>query len=184
MAQTESFEAIPETSKEIKENLAKGMGYSQRDIDDDNLSFFISDQSESLDIVSLLVNGLKGIVIAIGAIALVVGSIGIMNIMLVTVTERTKEIGTMKALGFNKRNIHTLFLVESVMISLIGGVIGIILGILMAYFASSYMNISFSVPVGAVFAAFSVSVIIGIVSGSYPAKKAAEMDPVEALRRE
>jgi len=172
------------TSKEIEENLAYSMGYSDKDIEEGELPFTVSDQSDILDIVSLLINGLQLIVIAVGAISLVVGSIGIMNIMLVTVTERTKEIGTLKALGFTQNNILYLFLTESVFISLIGGIIGVMVGILMAYSATSYMNIDISIPFYAVVGGFVISVLIGIISGSYPAKRAAEMDPVEALRRE
>lgn len=185
IARAESFETMKETSKEIKEKLARGLGISQRDIDNDkNISFTVMDQGDVLDNTSLIINALQGIVAGVGAIALVVGSIGIMNIMLVTVVERTKEIGTMKALGYTKKDIIALFITESVVISLVGGIVGVIIGLFIAYALTSYMHIVFYVPKAAVIGGFFTSVVIGVVAGSYPAKRAADMNPVDALRKE
>lgn len=121
---------------------------------------------------------------SVAAISLVVGGIGIMNMMLTNVRERTREIGLRKAIGAKSSDINTQFLVESIVLTLIGGVIGILLGILIAYGISSLGIIQTSVTVGPIALAFSVSALIGIVFGYYPAKKAGQLNPIEALRYE
>ena len=121
---------------------------------------------------------------SIAAISLLVGGIGIMNIMLATVTERTREIGIRRALGAKRRDIVTQFLVEAVLLSGAGGLFGVALGIaipmLVTWFAGMKTIITFWSPV----IAFSISALVGILFGLYPALRAAEMDPVEALRHE
>jgi putative ABC transport system permease protein len=121
---------------------------------------------------------------SIAAISLLVGGIGIMNIMLATVTERTREIGIRRALGAKRRDIVTQFLVEAVILSGAGGLLGVALGVTIpqavTYFAQLKTIITFWSPV----VAFSISALVGIVFGLYPALRAAEMDPVEALRHE
>ncbi len=121
---------------------------------------------------------------SIAAISLLVGGIGIMNIMLANVTERTREIGIRRALGARRRDIITQFLVEAVMLSGTGGLLGVILGIMIpfavTYFAAMKTIVTFWSP----FAAFTISGLVGIVFGLYPAFRAASMDPVEALRHE
>jgi putative ABC transport system permease protein len=121
---------------------------------------------------------------SIAAISLLVGGIGIMNIMLATVTERTREIGIRRALGAKRRDIITQFLVEAVMLSGVGGLFGVALGItiplLVTWFADMKTIITFWSPL----LAFSISGLVGVVFGLYPALRAANMDPVEALRHE
>ena len=106
-----------------------------------------------------------------------------MNIMLVTVAERTNEIGLMKSLGYTYSDILTLFIVESMVVGLLGGVLGTILGLVGSYAVESYLGLPKVFPTGLIFVGFLVSVLVGLVAGIYPANKAAKMDPVEALRQ-
>ncbi len=121
---------------------------------------------------------------AIAAISLLVGGIGIMNIMLATVTERIREIGIRRAIGASERDIMLQFLNETVFISVSGGIMGIILGALMAQIITFYANWDTVISIIAIVSAFGISVIVGVVFGLYPAQKAARMDPIEALRTE
>ncbi len=121
---------------------------------------------------------------AIAAISLIVGGIGIMNIMLATVTERTREIGIRRALGAKKRDIVVQFLVETVILSGSGGLVGVALGLVIPWFIARFAEMATIVTPWAPMIAFSISVSIGIIFGIYPALRAANMDPVEALRHE
>lgn len=182
-AMTESNETVKETDAEIEKNLARNLGVSERNLDDDDLiPFMTMNQVEILEQVSSMTQTMQLFLIAIGGISLVVGSVGIMNIMIVTVTERTKEIGTLKALGYTSVDVLILFIIESIVISFIGGAIGTVLGLVISYIGSSLLGISMSLSYGAIFGAILVSVIIGVVAGAYPAKRAANMNPVDALR--
>jgi putative ABC transport system permease protein len=107
-----------------------------------------------------------------------------MNMMLTNVRERTREIGLRKAIGAKKRDISNQFLVESIIVTIIGGIIGVVLGVVVAYGISSLGILQASVTTGPVFLAFGVSAAIGIIFGYYPAKKASELNPIEALRYE
>ena len=121
----------------------------------------------------------------IAGIALLVGGIGVMNIMLVSITERTREIGTRKALGAPNSSIRIQFIVESIVICLIGGIIGMILGILMGYGGIKLIQSTvFAVSVKSVLLSIGFSMAIGVFFGYYPANKAAKLDPIEALRYE
>ena len=120
----------------------------------------------------------------IGIITIFGSSIALMNIMLVSVTERTREIGVRKALGAKKRTIAFQFFIETLIIGQIGGLVGIILGILVGFGISSALDFGFVIPWGAIIAAFITTFIVAVVSGSYPALKAAKLDPIEALRYE
>ena len=122
--------------------------------------------------------------IAIGGITLIGASIGLMNIMLVSVTERTREIGIRKAIGANPAVIRKQFLMEAVMICLMGGAFGIFLGIALGNIISFAMGGSFLIPWKWISGGFFLCVVVGIASGYYPAKKASKLDPVEALRYE
>lgn len=122
--------------------------------------------------------------VAIGVITLIGASIGLMNIMLVSVTERTREIGVRKAIGANPSVIRKQFLIEAVVICLIGGVMGIMFGILLGNVISLLMGGSFIIPWLFIIGGFALCVLVGVVSGYYPAKKASKLDPVEALRYE
>ena len=121
---------------------------------------------------------------AIAGISLVVGGIGIMNIMLATVTERTREIGIRRALGANRTDIATQFLVECLILTCGGGLVGIALGVGLSYFVSQVLSLPTIIPLWSPLVAFCVSVGVGLISGSYPARRAAALDPIEALRHE
>ena len=121
---------------------------------------------------------------SIAAISLIVGGIGIMNIMLATVTERTREIGIRRALGAKRRDITQQFLIETVVLSGIGGVIGVAIGVFVPPLITQFSEIKAVVTPGSVILVFGVSVLVGIVAGLYPANRAAKMDPIEALRHE
>ncbi|OPZ91698.1 MAG: Macrolide export ATP-binding/permease protein MacB [Firmicutes bacterium ADurb.Bin419] len=120
----------------------------------------------------------------IAGISLLVGGIGIMNIMLASVNERTREIGVRRALGASKRDVVVQFLVEATLISILGGLIGIFAGIGISWLISIYTGWKTAIPVSSVLIAFFVSISVGIVFGSFPAAKAAGLDPVKALRYE
>ena len=121
---------------------------------------------------------------AIASISLIVGGIGIMNIMLASVMERIREIGIRQALGANRRDIILQFLLEAITISIGGGILGIVLGILMSYGIEKATGIATIVTGIPIAIAFFVSITIGLVFGSYPAKRAAEQDPIVSLRHE
>ena len=121
---------------------------------------------------------------AVAGISLIVGGIGIMNMMLTTVTERTREIGLRKAIGAKKKDINKQFLIEAVMITFIGGVIGIILGWLISFSVTYFGILQTSVSLSSILLAFGVSATIGIIFGYYPAHRAANLNPIDALRYE
>jgi putative ABC transport system permease protein len=121
---------------------------------------------------------------SIAAISLLVGGIGIMNIMLASVTERTREIGIRRALGAKRRDIVIQFLVETVMLSGAGGIMGVVLGIAIPHFVTLFAHMKTIVTLWSPMVAFTISAIVGVVFGIYPAIRAASMDPVEALRHE
>ena len=121
---------------------------------------------------------------AIAAISLLVGGIGIMNIMLATVTERTREIGIRRALGAKKKDIVLQFLIETILLSATGGIIGVALGLAIPFFITRFADLVTIVTLWSPIIAFSISALVGVVFGIYPAMRAANMDPVEALRHE
>lgn len=153
---------------------------------DKNNDFKISSMSmkASLDTVNSLLSTLSLAIAIIGGISLLVGGIGVMNIMLVSVTERTREIGTRKALGAPNSAIRSQFIIESVVICLIGGIIGIIVGAAGGIAGSNLMGYPAYPPISSIVVAFTFSMAIGIFFGYYPANKAAKLDPIEALRYE
>lgn len=150
----------------------------------ESADFRISSQEDILSTVSSVTTTFTTLLSGIAAISLVVGGIGIMNIMLVTVTERTREIGLRKALGAKRKFIIAQFLTEAVMITFIGGVIGAIIGISISYLFSKTMNLPFVVSLESILVAFAVSAGVGILFGWYPARKASLLQPIEALRYE
>ncbi len=147
-------------------------------------NFSINQQDMLTDFYNKITGTSYLVVFIIATISLIVGGIGIMNIMLVSVTERTKEIGIRKAIGATRRNILFQFLSESVTISSIGGIIGIILGVLIAQFLLSYIKLDASVSLTTIFIGYFFSAIVGVISGMYPAYRAARLNPIDALRYE
>lgn len=143
-----------------------------------------SNLEDMVDTVTEMLDTVKLAIAAIAAISLVVGGIGVMNIMMVSITERTREIGTRKALGAPGFTIRMQFIVEAVVICLVGGAIGIALGIVGGAVASSMLGYAAKPSVVAIVAAFGFSMAIGVFFGYYPASKAAKLDPIEALRYE
>jgi len=134
--------------------------------------------------IQAVLRDITRLITGIGVLALVVGAFGIANIMLVSVTERTKEIGIMKSMGATNREILGLFLAESVLLGSLGAVIGIPLGLGVGYAGASYAEVGFTVPVDWVVIAIAMGITIGVVAGLYPAWRAARVDPIEALRYE
>ncbi|MDD4938070.1 MAG: ABC transporter permease [Candidatus Shapirobacteria bacterium] len=146
--------------------------------------FTIRSQEDLLSTASSVAGTFTSLLSGVAAISLIVGGIGIMNIMLVTVTERTREIGLRKALGAKKKTIITQFLTESVILTFTGGILGVIIGIFTSYIYSRTNSSTFTISPYSVLLAFSVSVVIGVIFGWYPAKRAASLQPIEALRYE
>ncbi|MEA2029780.1 MAG: ABC transporter permease [Campylobacterota bacterium] len=146
--------------------------------------FRIRDMKDIIKTLSSTTQMLTLLLGAVAAISLIVGGIGIMNIMLVSVTERTREIGIRLAIGALEREVLLQFLVESVVLSSIGGVIGIVLGLSITLGATSIFGIPFIFNQGIIVIAFFFSMIVGVVFGYFPARKAAKMNPIDALRYE
>ena len=163
---------------------------NQHDIDDPvNDDFTIRDQASAVEAVGDITNVLRYFLLAIGSVALVVGGVGIMNIMLITVSQRIREVGLRKALGAKNADVMAQFLVESATVSFLGGAVGIILGILISLLASVIVqllgyNWPFLISIWSVIIAVTVSILIGIIFGLYPAYKASRVSPMEALRYE
>ncbi len=152
--------------------------------DPSRADFSIFSQEDILSAASSTTGTFTTLLSGIAAISLLVGGIGIMNIMLVTVNERTREIGLRKALGAKKRVITTQFLIEAIMLTFIGGIIGILMGVIFSYFYAVFTGSLFVVSPTAVILAFIVSAGIGILFGWYPGSRASNLQPIEALRYE
>ncbi len=151
--------------------------------------FTVRSAAQALDIVTTITDALKYFLTAMAAISLLVGGIGIMNIMLVNVTERTREIGLRKAIGAKRFDIIYQFLIEAAILTSVGGILGIIFGIILSFLISIIINAlgydwNFHVSFFSVLLALGVSAIVGLVFGLYPARKASDLEPVEALRYE
>ncbi|MCE6950608.1 ABC transporter permease [Cereibacter sphaeroides] len=150
--------------------------------DEDNFS--VTDMKEIASMLTSINTVLAGLLSSVAAVSLLVGGIGIMNIMLVSVTERTREIGIRLAVGATAGQVLTQFLVEAMVLSVLGGVIGIGLGLGLAFAASRYMIIPFTPDPMVVLLAFGFSALVGVVFGFFPARRAARLDPIEALRHQ
>lgn len=173
------------TAQEISSVIRRNHAITNPDKDD----FLVTTQAQIMDIFNTIFSSITILLIAIAAISLIVGGVGIMNIMYVVVTERTSEIGLKKALGAKKYNILQEFLIESVLVTLLGGFIGILFGAFLSWLVSliaiaSGLAWTFLVPLYAIGIGFGVSAVIGIGFGVLPALNAAKLDPIEALRHE
>jgi len=151
---------------------------------DDEDAYNVFDQTELLNTVKQSTSVLSMMLGGIASISLLVGGIGIMNIMLVTVTERTREIGIRKAIGAKKRDILTQFLIESSVLSGVGGMIGVIVGFILAKILSTVANIPTQTTLLTVGVSFGFALLVGIIFGIYPANRAANLNPIDALHYE
>jgi putative ABC transport system permease protein len=146
--------------------------------------FFVRDLKEITATLTGTTRVLTGLLSAVAAISLLVGGIGIMNIMLVSVTERTREIGIRLAIGALERQVLMQFLVEAIVLSLFGGVIGVLLGLGLSYLIAGALKVPFAIDLSIIALAFAFSAAVGIIFGYFPARKAARLDPIDALRHE
>ncbi len=180
--------ALEATGESVMTKAQNQVGYlllDQHSLTDPTAADFrITSQEDILETASSVTGTFTTLLSGVAAISLLVGGIGIMNIMLMSVTERTREIGLRKALGAKKKTIIQQFLVESIILTFIGGIIGIGLGISGFYVYAHINNSTFVVTPSSVALAFSVSVAIGVIFGWYPARKAANLQPIEALKYE
>jgi len=146
--------------------------------------FNVRDMAEIADTVTSTTNAMTALLGAIAAVSLIVGGIGIMNIMLVSVTERTREIGIRLAIGAFASEVMMQFLLEAIVLSTFGGIIGVILGLVGSFFAARSLSLPFVIPPEIVALAFAFSALVGVLFGYLPARKAAQLNPIEALRHE
>ncbi|MGV1987099.1 ABC transporter permease [Agrobacterium sp. 22-221-1] len=146
--------------------------------------FTVNDMTQIASAMTGTTTLLTGLLGAVAAVSLLVGGIGIMNIMLVSVTERTREIGIRLAIGALEKQVLTQFLVEAVMLSAFGGLVGILTGLGLAYAVVGYLNVPFVTSPSIIFLAFAFSAAIGVIFGYFPARRAASLSPIEALRHE
>lgn len=178
MAQASSADAMPTAEREMTELLRQRHHLPDRtdnDFDIRNLTALANAQAQTTRVMSIMLG-------AIASVSLLVGGIGIMNIMLVSVTERTREIGIRVAIGARQRDILTQFLLEAIIISLIGCVVGVVLGVGAAVAANLLARVAVVMTGGAILLAFFVAAAVGVFFGFYPANKAARLRPIDALR--
>ncbi len=147
-------------------------------------NFSVLTQDDLLGLFDQFLSLATTMVTAIAAISLVVGGIGIMNIMLITVTERTREIGLRKAVGASKGAILSQFLIEAIIITLLGGLLGLAISFVATYIISAKSSLNPEITASTITLALGISTVIGILFGLWPAMRAAQKDPIEALRRE
>ena len=184
--QAKTEEIVPRLVQEIEYRLRDLHGITDPEKDD----FHVVTQEEAMDSINMVTSILTALLGSVAAISLIVGGIGIMNIMLVSVTERTREIGLRKAVGATTKDIMVQFVLESIILTLVGGIFGILFGALFSYLIALILSNSvaegwgFVMPLSAVLLGLGVSTVIGLVFGLYPARQASKKSPIEALRYE
>lgn len=186
-ARVDSENNIPRAIEDIKQILREQHGIS--DSSGQNDDFTVRSADQALDIITTITDALKYFLAAMASLSLVVGGIGIMNIMLVSVKERTREIGLRKAVGASSTGILSQFLTETIFITIIGGIIGIIFGVTISYFIAVGVQLAgydwkFAVSPVSILLGIGVAGLVGLIFGLYPAHQASQMEPVEALRYE
>lgn len=175
-----SSDVMDKAQQDIRQTLRAKHNLRPQKEDD----FRITSQSDILSTAQEVSSSMTALLSGIAAISLIVGGIGVMNIMLVSVTERTREIGIRKAIGAKRRDILRQFLIEAVTLSLIGGILGIAFGVGAALLISKLGSLSTSISLTPILYAFLTSSLVGVIFGVYPARKAAQLKPIDALRYE
>ncbi len=176
--------ADPDASGRIKTDVEAVMRTQRRLQPTDTPDFFVRDMKEAASMVGSITSVLTSLLAAIAAISLVVGGIGIMNIMLVAVSERTREIGIRLAIGARGRDVLAQFLIEAIALAALGGIAGITLGLGLSLVATSQLGLPLEIDAVLVLLPFGFSAAVGVIFGFFPARKAARMNPIDALRRE
>jgi len=176
-------------AKQTKEDLIQIIRENHDITNPDKDDFTVDTMAEAMSIMENIVKGITFLLVALVCISLVVGGVGIMNIMYVSVSERFFEIGLRKAVGAKGHDILSQFLFEAIILTSIGGVVGVIIGAILSliiYFVAVSYNFNwvYSIPVSSVLLSVGFSAFIGVLFGLYPARKAAKLNPIEALRRE
>jgi len=172
------------STDKIKQDITQLMRERRRVKDGEDDNFHVMDMQEIVKAMTSTTRVLTALLGAVAAVSLLVGGIGIMNIMLVSVTERTREIGTRLAIGALEREVLLQFLIEAVVLSSFGGVIGIVLGLGMAAVGARILSMPYIPSPEIIAVAFVFSAAVGVVFGYFPARQAARLDPIEALRHE
>jgi putative ABC transport system permease protein len=179
--QSQNAQQLEGAEDQVRAIMRNRRGKTIRDTDD---GFALETEDVFLNLYSSATSNIYLVTIGVAAISLVVGGIVVMNIMLVSVTERTKEIGIRKAVGARQKDIRTQFLIEAVMVTAIGGVFGVLTGFGVAWLIALLIGFPLLISIGSAILGVSVSSIVGVISGLWPAWRAAKLDPIEALRAE